>query len=215
MPYLMAENKALGVALVPNREGIHFICSLNQAINKRYPSDFVLAAEGTLLPHVSLFQGRFPESQIAEIVARTERVKATIQQPISVAPSGINVWVERIFFLDLRDSEQLQGLHESALGSLNELRDKSAGSADPQSFEGVSNQEQQSIVEYGYPFALKAFRPHFTLGRSNRLDGQEANFVAQLERNFPFPKEIIMEKLVVFDVGLYGRMEARIQEIKL
>lgn len=207
-------NLALGFALIPDKEGTLYVCELNRRINHVYPSEFILREKGTLLPHVSLFQGQFSEQRLEEIYRAVGKLHQDYRSLQPVETAGINVWATKIFFLDL-SKEQLQRMHEDVFYALNGLREQSAGSADPQAFVGITPEEAHSFRTYGYPFALNAFRPHFTVGRSETPDGKEQDFARQLELEKPPPEKITFDKLIVFDVGKYGRLEGIRKEYQL
>ena len=207
-------NLALGFALIPDEIGIKYVCELNRRVNQRYPSEFVLQPDGRLLPHASLFQGQFPESSLNEVYEAVRRIYEDEKSKWNVGTRGITVWATRIFFLDI-DSTYLRKLHEDLFYTVNPLRDQGAGSADPQAFVGMTGDEIESFGEYGYPFALKAFRPHFTLGRSDNLDGEERAFAERLEREMPPPNTITFDKFVVFEVGKYGVLNSIIRGFPL
>jgi hypothetical protein len=59
---------------------------------------------------------------------------------------------------------------------------------------------------FAYPFAGPAFRPHFTVGRieASQKDNELENWILQN----PIPNDFHFEKLVLFEVGMYGRLDA-------
>ena len=198
----------LGVALIPDQVGIDYLCELNQAINKRYPSEFILRNQGKLIPHVSLFQGQYSREVILALEREMLSLKNLIHLPIVVRVVGMSVWATKIFFLDLDKDDQLLKLHRHIFEKFNSLRDVSSGSADPQVFVDITDQERESYQKYGYPFALKAFRPHFTLGRSELMDGKEKTFVGELSKKLSPPAYFNFNELVLFEVGKFGRLES-------
>ncbi|GEM_PF-2945671 len=207
---------ALGFALIPDIAGKHYVCGLNRRINSLYHSKFILKENGYLLPHISLFQGIFEENSIKTIKSVISDIHERFNEKIKVKPIAINVWSNKIFFLDL-NKRGLQKLHENIFYKLNCIRDKNSGSADPQNFVDISNQERESFRSYGYPFALKAFRPHFTLGRSDTLNRKKDldKLCKLLQKDLPLPKHITFDNLVIFNVGVYGRLESIMSQFTL
>lgn len=197
----------LGFALIPEKRALKYICGLNRRINEAYPSEFVLKENGNLLPHVSLFHGVYAQDSMENAVETFERICEKQRGRTTMASKGINVWATRIFFLDV-EKESLRELHEEMFHALYPLRDMSAGSTDPQAFAGLSKDEEESLRLYKTPLVLKSFRPHFTIGRSESLDGGEYEFAKQIEKEMPPPEEIVFDRFVVFDVGKYGRLES-------
>ena len=202
----------LGFALIPDANGTRYVCSLNKKISERYPSEFVLHEKGNLLPHVSFFQGIFHESSLDEVYKRSDEIHRKWSAARYIKTRGIDIWAEKIFFLDL-DKQALYGMHKDIFYVMNHLRNASKGSADPQNFTGISKEEENSFKTYGFPFALEAFRPHFTLGRSDNPDGKEKDFAKHLQDDMS--EGISFNRLVVFNVGKYGSLEGIKKEFAL
>jgi hypothetical protein len=195
----------LGIALIPDIDGLHYVTKLNQAIHELHPSEFVLKDQGTLLPHVSLFQGQFEDHQFSNLFGAVIETWGQWGRPIYAKSNGLNLWLNKIFFLDLEISSELVGLQRSIIELTDPLRSCQFGSADPQKLIGLNAREQRSIDKYAYPFADDAFRPHFTVGRMEQTNEQR-DLRPWLEVN-PIPKEFCFERIVVFDVGMFGRLE--------
>lgn len=206
----------LGFAFIPDCKDRHAVFYLHQRIQEKYPSEYILQENGTsLLPHISLFQGRFLEEKLPILIKLFERKGIQRPRALSVPVFGVEVWATKIFFLDLVITPLLCIWERELRTCFNPLRERAYGPADPQQFMGISTAEQYSWDKYGIPFVGDAFRPHFTLGRSEHLDGDEVLFAQMLEKEFPLPGEITFTHLVLFDVGTFGSVENIRHSIRL
>ena len=193
----MAATIPLGIALLPNEESMNEVYCLYRSIHQAYPSLFVLENEGVRLPHLSLFQGRFAEDRIDQMIDALRNLFAG-QKSMEVSVEGLSIWAGAIVFLDLVATKELKEWHEALIEKMAPLRMPKAGPADPQTFSHLSQEEQRSMEAFAYPFALDAFRPHFTLGRASQ-DSVLDSFVV--------PLQVTFNTVVLFQVGLYGSLE--------
>ncbi len=196
---------SLGIALIPDSIGIEYLVKLNRAIQEVYPSSFILEDGQSLLPHISLFQGQFELNRLDTITKTIETTWGSLKTPLIIKSNGLNLWLNKIFFLDLEITERLKFLQNSIIDSIDPLRARNSGSADPQKLEGLNKKEKVSINHYSYPFAGPAFRPHFTMGRIEKPSNDQ-NLQAWI-RKHPIPAEFKFERFVLFDVGMYGTLE--------
>ena len=103
-------------------------------------------------------QAVFSEPDLA--IAALDRLdKSKIAPLLSV--TGLSLWATKILFLNLELADWLARLHCEAFHAWLPL--SKGGSADPQSFQGISDGQKRSFEKTGYPFSLEEFLPHMTL----------------------------------------------------
>ncbi len=187
----------LGIALLPNEKSMSEVYCLYRSIYQVYPSSFVLENKEIRLPHLSLFQGRFAEDRINQVIDALHGLFAG-QKPVEIPVKGLSIWASAIIFLDVVATKQLKEWHKALIEKAVPLRIPEAGPADPQTFSDLTQEEQRSMEKYAYPFALDAFRPHFTLGRAPQ---------GSILDSFTVPPQVTFNTIVLFQVGLYGSLE--------
>ncbi|MEK7257587.1 MAG: hypothetical protein AAB316_22720, partial [Bacteroidota bacterium] len=127
--------------------------------------------------------------------------------------TGTSIWAEKILFLDIKKTGELQRAHKLAFELLFPLC--LGKSADPHEFLGISAKEKQSYRKTGYPFSLPAFRPHVTLAR---LRPAKRGVMPQLSKKARqhFPNCCIeFSKICIYAVGPHGSCGKILFEQKL
>ncbi len=193
----MSATIPLGIALLAKEESMNEVYCLYRSIHQTYPSSFVLENEGVRLPHLSLFQGRFAEDRIDQMIDVLHGLFVG-QKPMEVSVEGLSIWAGAIVFLDIVVTKELKEWHEALVEKIAPLLMPKAGPADPQTLSLLSQEEQRSMEAFAYPFALDAFRPHFTLGRASQ---------DSLLDSFAVPPQVTFNRVVLFQVGQYGSLE--------
>ena len=196
-------NHRLGIGLIPIKDQIKIIYRLAEQISKQEPLSFFLQPELST-PHLTLFQGRFQsEVEFIRQVQQTDFSYLNKTQTIA----GLSVWAKKIIFLDCIKSPDIQRAHTETYTKLFSLCE--GKSADPQVFEGITEQEQQSFDQTGYPFSLDAYLPHITMAHTKALQTNN-NLTARLQqalKESSLGNTLIFEKLVVYRVGDSGKCE--------
>ncbi len=199
----------LGVGILPSAASGKKIISIASFAAKKFGAARAVS-KSTRLPHLTLFQGVFPNS--AEAFERMQRADFSFlgkRQRIT----GTSIWAEKILFLDIKKTGELQRAHKLAFELLFPLC--LGKSADPHEFLGISAKEKQSYRKTGYPFSLPAFRPHVTLAR---LRPAKRGVMPQLSKKARqhFPNCCIeFSKICIYAVGPHGSCGKILFEQKL
>lgn len=147
-----------GVGIIPDAEGIQQVYNLAQKIHATYPMSFHLKPWFSI-PHVTLFQWKF----------RTQEEAVQAMQGVdfsTLSKKQIIQWLTiralKIVFLDCERSHDLKAAHNAVYDALSPICE--GKSADPQNFKWITDGQQRSFDETGYPFSQEEYLPHFTIG---------------------------------------------------
>lgn len=147
---------------------------LVHTVDDRAALDFKL--DDTRVAHITLFQGRIPDSitlhtlerEIRAIGAQFGELEVAMEQRLHVRPNGNVFW-------NAQKTRELENLHHALL---NALQPRTRGLLMPQFQELVENDEtppddKEQIRRFGSLLAGPFFLPHITLGRlKNVQDGK-------------------------------------------
>jgi 2'-5' RNA ligase len=155
--------KRLGIVLVPDKQLEAELIGFSR--QNEGESEYVLGTED-YLPHVTLYQAHFPESQLPTIESRVSILAHHRPFPLKTSstymrPNG-NLWLEVAL------TNELFRLHELAVNSLFKLREEQ------QAQSLLSQKELEMFEKYGSGLVFDTFSPHFTLGKLKK----------PIERNF-------------------------------
>ncbi len=196
----MMQSAGLGLALIPPQEICEHIRNfVGSMADDGLEFSFALD-QSESVPHVSVFQSTFesPDDAIA-VVDSMDR--SMIEACLHV--SELSIWATRILFLNFALPAGLKRFHRNVF---REWRKRaSRGSADPQFFTGITQGQQASYDQTGYPFSLDQYLPHITLAHLKDPTMGQLLF----ERKKPLltkmlPPMIHFEKLVAFTVEPLG-----------
>jgi 2'-5' RNA ligase len=148
----------LGMALVPTEEARkqvqEFVSSL---ATDGFEFAFALHTANSI-PHLSLMQAVFDDPAPAiELFDKLDCSALDLEFRIS----DISVWATRVIFLNFQLPAELKRLHVAAFNAWHSIA--CSGSADPQTFVGITAGQQESFRKTGYPFGLDEYLPHITL----------------------------------------------------
>lgn len=231
-------SSGVGLALVPSEKDCQAICSL-LAESESSGIDFAFALHtSNSIVHLSLMQATFADAQTAvdllqslNFLSDSSPALATIVVPAPAQALGqflrqpmkitdISVWASKIVFLNFALGPELKQLHCDVANLW--LPEALRASADPQSFDDISEGQKQSIAITGYPFSYDEYLPHITLGHlknphdslaQNRRINELAKLNELLETRLP--PAIGFEKLVAFEVEPFGLCRQIIREWKI
>lgn len=198
MPYV----HRLGIGLIPTEEQQEQIYYLVDSLKKEF--DLTFATEpGVSIPHLTLFQGVYQdEAQVIDATTSLDLSQVSRYQPIK----GVSIWAQKILFLDCERTPSLYHAHLQVFEKLFPLCE--GKSADPQNFIDITEDQQRSFNETGYPFSRQEYLPHFTLAhlRDTTLY-QNPDTQRQLNRlleETSLINGVNFERLVVYRVGPLG-----------
>jgi hypothetical protein len=210
----------VGLALIPSQndcQALHSLLAESEARGADF--DFALNTSNSI-SHLSLMQATFDnENTPVELLESlnlqslaSQHIGRILSQPMAV--SGISVWAKKIVFLNFVIVPELKQLHCDVANLW--LPHALMASADPQSFEGISDGQKQSIGKTGYPFCYDEYLPHITLGHLKNTDHAEANLMllnGLLKTDLP--QAIFFDSLIAFAVEPLGLCRRIIREWKL
>ncbi|MFA5995928.1 MAG: hypothetical protein WCW27_01585 [Patescibacteria group bacterium] len=183
----------LGVGLLPTVSSQNKIYQLVNELKKTIPLAFA-AQSDVSISHLTLFQGKFEFEQVVHKVIEQLEAPKNINQ---LMVKNLSIWAEKIIFLDFYNTAVSQQFHEQIFNILFPICE--GKSADPQAFTDISQDEQTSFDKIGYPFSLKAYKPHITLAHIK---------VDQINKPILLPipdfKIVEFESLVVYKVEELG-----------
>lgn len=197
----------LGIALVPANEHLERVRRLVSACeNQGMNFSFALHRDSSLIPHLSIMQGVFADSNeaiaVADAIDRSELV-------VSLVVSNLSIWARKILFLNFVETNWLKRFHKNAFHSWMPLSKRT--SADPQKFTGITAGQQAAYDDTGYPFALAEYAPHITLAHFAEEQSEASKdfprLLAESELN-----EVQFERLVVFKVEPLGACREILRE---
>ena len=166
------------------------------------------------IPHTTLFQGTFRDDTDYEFILHKlknyymENVqeKSLYFEKMMYIPEG---W----YFYTCKKTTELQLLHNITL----ELCKKDIVLEPDRMTRDVFNLPQnqiEAIEKYGYRYSEDAFFPHITIGRSYSENREE--IISLLETKVAnFPKNIKIERLTIYKMGMNGIHEKTLAEVKL
>lgn len=207
----------IGVALLPTSYEQNKLYDFTQLINEKYALSFKITPNITL-PHVSLFQGCFSNSEWV-----IDQLRTIVFNPVLVnfECSSLSLWARKIIFLNLTNNMALSALHNTIFQRLFIEGFCSGTSADPQAFQEITVGQKKSFTETGYPFSQKEYLPHFTLAHFNLDSITASKEVMENELNNLFQeyfrgvRNMSFEKFIIFSVGNLGICKDVLFEINL
>lgn len=114
----------LGNAFIPDPTSIEYLVKINRAILNLSSSEFILQNENILLPHVSLFQRQFEKTHLDTLKRILDNNRTLIKSPIILKSKGLNLWGNKICFIDLVVNEELSLLQQDFILKMDPLRDR-------------------------------------------------------------------------------------------
>ncbi len=156
----------IGFAIIPEESFLSQIIELENEYNKKLQFKHSLGLSKNL-PHITLFQGEFPEDlNYIEIVHLLyEKIKG-FHKPLNVEFKKIEYIEKGWFFLVCNKTDSLTLLHLYLLEYLSKYVILPKDRLDNKEREHLTNLQYEAIVKYNYRYAGDAFFPHITIGRS-------------------------------------------------
>ncbi len=191
----------LGVALLVDGDTAAEARRLRAAVMAAVPIDSTYSPEN--IPHLTLFQGRFPSGNVATIEhevmslgRKTPPMRLELEASLYLRrPSGNVFW-------NARSSPEVQALHDRTVERLNPLREGCIQDRYAARLESGSGEDAELALlrEFGFPFVGAAFLPHITIAKLQRSDS-----FASLEALRPTTGlELVAAMLVIGEIGTAG-----------
>ncbi|MBI5045629.1 MAG: hypothetical protein HZC14_01315 [Candidatus Niyogibacteria bacterium] len=199
-----------GIAVAVEGEAARAALSMAEEIAKRAPTVFRIDAKH--LPHITLFQGRFPaRSQEAlneyfQKITREQGVPLRIEMEDSLfaRPNGNIFW-------NVKKTPEIIGLHKEMNDILRPLTDGMLMRQFSDLLKGasLSEEDRHQIEKYGALLAGDKYMPHITLCRLERAKDVDSI------KNIKPPSVIFSaEKFIGGELGYYGTIDKVIFEEK-
>lgn len=201
-----------GIALIPEEEIMKKFISLRE----RYDEYLISPPLGNKenLPHMTLFQSYFDHDidyhQVLHDLSQhsNENIKnMKISILLEHVPKG---WI----FSYIHNNDDLQDLHCKSFKILrNHILDEDI----PREidFTGFNENEKHYHLQYGYKYLFEQYRPHITVGVSSDDYIRTLNAIQEEYNSVFLDKEIIFDRMVFYEAGLFGTCKKIIDEIKL
>lgn len=171
----------LNVALLPDAALAEAIVRLSKRLGQECGSTLVLDAEHGPLPHLTLYLTGFPEDGVEVIHGLLQRNVAHIFAP-EIAVSGAAVSPQGAVLLNVEKTPALFHLHGWMIHKLNPMRMEAVPQIWEERRERYGETELRRLKAVGFPQALDAWSPHFTVGRVPRERADEAAAIAGMLR---------------------------------
>lgn len=192
-----------GIALLPDEETSQKIIEFR---NSRQDISGPKLGLDTNLPHLSLFQGMYPEDIDPTIVF--SQIKRKAQTWDSVKFSKLSWEHGDWVFANVEIEKDILHMHDSA------LRFSSPVMSAPIVASGIAKWrqvEQDAFYKFGYRYAGKAYQPHITLGSGEFItEAMDEEFQALFSGN-----RVSFEKAVFYSAGERGVLAEVIHSIDL
>lgn len=206
--------KLYGLALLPNKELMNKLIKF-QNKNIDFFKGPKLSFEG-YLPHTSIIQCPFYEDKLNEELLNKIYIEWTNLKHINSKSTIKDLFYKQggWYFLRINKNNQLINLQKIALKYTVDL-------IDYEQIKNINNQqllqhnkdEQNNLLNYGYPYIDNSFIPHITLGRDQlnnnyAIDDKLRNACHDLF----FDKPIKYSKIAFYKAGVDGALEEIINE---
>lgn len=196
----MTDAPRLGIALLPSRDVLRGLVTLQGVLRQELPLQPVLGHKRNL-PHVTLIQGRVADaaSFCAAAAAVADALAGRAAPLLRFGP--VQYQARGWLFLPVERTPDLFALHRKAFGHLSAHLLPPPPGAD---LGGYTALERANQLTYGYRYVGDAFNPHVTLGRN--LEQAEAALprVLSLTAEQALPCTCAVAAVSVYVVGPEG-----------
>jgi hypothetical protein len=171
----------LNILIRPTADLEEWLITISQTVERKFPCEFVLGKK--YIPHMSLYQTRYPESKRELVEFRTQKI-AERQEPFDITLGGVSPLLENLqskwstlLFWDALPRPLLTSIHQELLESLVPLRSAELLPVHEELLQDRDLPPEliSSLRLYGTLLAGHAERPHFTITRlKNKKDVEPA-----------------------------------------
>ena len=171
-----------GLALIPEKSFIDICIGYQNELKKLFPNLRPTLAHDTNLPHITIFQGTWKNLDYAKIL-KTISDQEEFRSLKSVKISDFQIIDDRWLFLNVADEKGfLQKIHEFTYSKIKESIDLSA--INQKETDYYTPKQKEYFAKYGYRFAFDLYIPHFTLGRIENINQDQALVIKDFTRKF-------------------------------
>lgn len=122
----------------------------------RFVSEFT-----TFTPHITIYQAEFPKENKKKVL---EVIKLLVESTTEIffassKPSTKGGYVA----ISFEKSEEIEDFHKYVVEKLNLLREGNIKNSYKESMQIFSEEEQENISAFGYPYVMNLYNPHMTV----------------------------------------------------
>ena len=172
--------KAIDIALLPDEKTTNKAIELNRQLVENFDAKIVLSKEDCL-PHISLAMGVIDDGNVCDISEVLQSIAGQFslrELKVTGIVISTNAAGENVSALEVKKTDELQGLHETVMGRLagylkEDVREDMiyGGEAEDSTLEWIKNYRSKSSFEN--------FLPHITIGYGRiKIAGFEMDFSA-------------------------------------
>lgn len=189
---------ALGVIIVPDRKTIEKAYEIAQQTMPD-SSEYVISVGS--LPHLTLHHCKLSDVPRNEVLELVNRLRSNlVGAPLSF--SGMEVFSGKFLFWNLASIEpKIADAHLEALTLAKYLERNSPAMALSDERLSLTNDELENVSKFGHPLVRGQYRPHITLGFSEKLKEQVAGVIS------PVGWSGVIESVEFARIGFPGRVE--------
>ncbi len=202
---LLESGVSLNIVILPNQEVAAKAVKFSNAVAAQVDTEFILDEDHS--PHITAFQGHFPERNIDKI-KEVLKYLAEKTSPFQVQMDEFQVRYTNFVFWNCVKSIRLQNLHEGVVEAVNPLRE---GLILPhlETISGLSEVDQQDRENFGALLIGPRYEPHITITRTKNEQGaRKAEKILGIRRQEVFTAH----QLELWYLGLHGTVTERIAE---
>lgn len=199
----MAKEVELNIVLLPEDKIRDVAIDISRKVHDTVETDFILDGK-TKFPHITVYQARFPEKNMASISATLKTIAGKIT-PFEVSLGKFSSFGEFIFW-DADVTNELMYLHRSVLYLVNPLREGLIlkGLQDGKWDMGLT----YNIQNYGSLLVGSSYQPHITIAHPTHKEDVKKTVVDLRPRVAKFTAN----KMCIGLLGDYGTVTKILEE---
>lgn len=181
---------SLNIAILPSDEAVVRAITMSKQIAESLGSEFVLGLD-TLIPHVSIYQGEYPERNIDSLKSIVSDL-AKEQESFEIKLNSISVSHGTFLFWNCDKTDILRNLHQEAVKLANPLREGLVLTQLADRTE-LSPGDKYDVENFGSLLIGPRFTPHITITRLKKEEdaGEAISLLGVKEFSFK-PKGLVL-----------------------
>jgi|SRR5579872_1234300 len=200
----------LNVAFIPPDQVLDQAVLLSRQIASENDAYFILN-QRDYLGHITIYSPEYAEEQTDNVIKALEELSKSFQ-PINFKFLKL-ASRQGYIGIEYKRTSEIQDVHEKLVNTLNPLRqglvrDKYKNQDYKMNF---SKEQIDNIEQYGYPDAMKLYKPHLTITRLKNEDVAKT-ITTGLNQNF---EDFTVNKIGIYKMGEHGTATALISGVNL
>lgn len=209
----MVEQEAmtgLNIVLLPDRKVFNKALTYSYNITRRFSHEFVLDSE-RFRPHITLYQGHYPNRNIEKLISSLEEMKNPSKEVV-VEMNDFQLSHDTFIFWNSKKTPELQNLHERILTIANPFREDNIPPITKELYPTLSDIEKRMVDTTGSILNKELFHPHITLTRlKHKEDGGDVLKSIGKGEEMSF----VPYSIAVAHLGAHGTISDIVNEIPL